>query len=60
MRDVEDAKKARAFELLEEGMSYRDIAEEIKVGKSTVQRWAKTKGVHFPTPKRVGQRDIDE
>jgi len=45
MRDVEDAKKARALELLEEGISYRDIAEEVKGGKSTVQRWAKARGV---------------
>lgn len=48
MRDVEDAKKARALELLEEGISYREIAEEVKVGKSTVQRWAKAKGVPCP------------
>jgi hypothetical protein len=41
MRDVEDAKKARALELLEERISYRNIAEEVKGGKFTVQRWAR-------------------
>jgi hypothetical protein len=45
MRDVEDAKEARALELLEEGISCRDTAEEVKMGKSTVQRWAKARGV---------------
>jgi putative DNA primase/helicase len=60
MRDVEDAKKARALELLDEGISYRDIAEEVKVGKSTVQRWAKARGVPCPTSKVVGQRDSEE
>ena len=57
MRDVEDAKKARALELLNEGISYRDIAEEVKVGKSTVQDRAKAKDVPCPISKRVGQRD---
>ena len=51
--------QARALELLEEGMSYREIAEEVKVGKSTVQRWASAKGVPCPTSKVVGQRDSE-
>jgi len=60
MRDPEDAKRARVLELLTEGLSYREIAEEVKVGKSTVQRWAKASGVPCPTPKVVGQRDSEE
>lgn len=34
-----DSKKAQAVELNEQGKSYREIADELKVGKSTVERW---------------------
>jgi hypothetical protein len=60
MRDAEDAKKARVRELLNEGLSYRGIAEETKIGKSTVQRWAKAWSVPCPTPRAMGRRDSDE
>jgi hypothetical protein len=60
LRDVEDATKARVLELVAEGLSYRDIAEEVKVGKSTVQRWAKANGVPRPAPNALGQRDAEE
>jgi hypothetical protein len=53
MNDVEDAKKSRVLELVAEGVSYRDIAEEVQVGKSTVQRWAKA-SVPRPIPRGSG------
>ncbi len=60
MRDVEDATKARALELLAAGWSRRDVADEIGVSKSTVQRWGRFANVPCPNPKEVGQRDSEE
>ncbi len=40
VRDLEDANESRIQELLQLGMSYRDIAEEISISKSAVGRIA--------------------
>jgi putative DNA primase/helicase len=38
MKDVEDAERQRVTALLETGMTVREIAEEIGIGKSVVHR----------------------
>lgn len=38
-----ESKKAKAIELNEQGKSYREIADELKISKSTVERWIRGK-----------------
>ena len=39
LRDITDANQVRMAEMLKDGMSVRDIADEIGVSKSTVHRF---------------------
>ncbi len=40
-RPVEDAKRERAFELLDTDMNQADVARELGVNRSTISRWVK-------------------